>query len=203
MTFADTTLPQRFTAKPSPSFLLKTSGIISLPFFIMISESWFWADDTGHWTTGQDPSLAGGTISRFWVLNRLAACQRRQSGDWRQEGCALETRFSRSPGDIYMTVGLLTSTLSTSLPFKSTTNICTLVQTSAGSLWVNPRDKLQQKQFTGNVIIYNSLIWPVLKPTGKCHLTIDNHPLNKQVPHLPMIHLNQEVKGARFFSTVA
>lgn len=28
----------------------------------------------------------------------------------------------------------------------------------------------------------NSLIWPVLKPTGKCSLTIDYFSLNKQVP---------------------
>ena len=54
---------------------------------------------------------------------------------------------------------------------------------------------------------YNSPLWPVLKPSGKWHLTIDYRQLNKQVPlsRWPMIHLDQElakVTNAKYFFTV-
>lgn len=69
-------------------------------------------------------------------------------------------------------------------------------------------DKLPQEQVIRECnSSYNSPIWPVLKLTGKWHLTIDNRPLNKQVPlsRWPMIHFDQElakVKGAPFLLTV-
>ena len=53
---------------------------------------------------------------------------------------------------------------------------------------------------------YNSPLWPVLKPSGKWHLTIDYRQLNKQVPlsRWPMILLDQElaVTNGKYFSTV-
>lgn len=128
------------------------------------------------------------------------------SDDKRTEGCALEI-ISIFPAELCKGLTYITHTVH--IPIHSKAPLTFVRNSPAAYESIQEMlDKLPQKQVIRECnSSYNSPIWPVLKLTGKWRLTIDNRPLNKQVPlsRWPMIHLDQElakVKGAPFLLTV-